>query len=163
GRSVSYSDLSVRGNEVAALLRLSEEDLIEVLSLDLNRNGRIDPHEIEESRSLLTDYLRNNFSLQARDEEGGKVRLHPCPPKLEKIEPPAAGDERRRFRVHLLFRCQAPVVDLAIRCTIFQSGGFSHEHQATARLGGTERVLFFNARNQEETVVVPLATQVGRY
>jgi hydrogenase/urease accessory protein HupE len=189
GRSVSYSDLSVKGNEVTVLLRLAQEDLIEVLSLDLNRDGHIDASEMQEGRTLIGDYLRNNFVIHALREEAGKPRLHPCAPALGGIDPPLPNDDRQRWRVHLRYLCgdcqgefcaawrgpeacgahagctfaPADVADLQLRCTIFQGAGFSHQHNATAHIGGTERILFFDARNQEETVVVPLSTQVGRY
>jgi hypothetical protein len=189
GRSVSYSDLAVRGSDLVATLRVSEEDLIETLSLDLDRDGRISPEEMRRGLTLVADYLRNNLVLHARREDpAGKSQRFPCAPEAPSFDPPPASDRPWRFR--LTYRCgtcdgtpecprqRAPpacaavpgcawrpvaVDDLDVRCTLFQGAGFSHRHQATARVGGVERVLLFDDRVTEETVAVPLLTQVGGY
>lgn len=189
-RSVSYSDLSVRGSDVFAELRIAEEDLIEVFALDRNRDGRLEPGEVQAGLSLVTDYLRNNLVLQAQRDEGTGPKNHPCGLALDRHEPPDPGDEWRRWRFRLTYCCgdctggpscaaarapaacaalagcswsPVPVDDLAVRATLFQGAGFSHEHRATARLGGVERVLFFDGRVDEQTVVVSLPAQVGSY
>jgi hypothetical protein len=190
GRSVSYSDLSVRGSEVHALVRLAEEDLIEVFNFDRNRDGRLDDAEVQAGLTLLSDYLRNNLVLSARRGGEKGAPSHPCGLSLDRFEAPDQGDESRRWRFQITYRCgdctEGPscaeartpqacaarsgcswrpvaVDDLVVRGTVFQGVGFSHEHRATARLGGVERVLLFDGRVDEQAVVVSLLSQVGSY
>ena len=163
GRSVSHSNLVVRGGELDVTLRLGEEDLGEVLALDTDRDGRLSAAEVDAGRALLGDYLRNNFVVRSRAPDAPPGVFTACVATLDQLLAPEGDGEKRRVEARLTVRCPALIDDVALRCLLFQGAGFWHEHRATVHLGGTTRLLLFDARTQEATVVVPLASQVGGY
>lgn len=166
GRSVSLSDVRVQGAQTRATLRLAEEDLIEVLALDVDRDGTISDEELGAGRSLVEAYVRNHFALipltAPPTAQAAGAEPAPCPTRLVDA---GRDDDRRTPRLKFTFElgCGATTNRLALRCTLFQGGGFTHEHRATVRLAGTSHLQLFDARTTQAQLDVPVSKQILAY
>jgi HupE/UreJ protein len=132
---VGYADIAIKNREVEVRLSVNLSELDLLMSLDANRDGKVDGKELEAKASEVSDYLRRKVQVTI----GGDT----LPMEADPFRIGRSLDGKPTLEATLRFRSVEALETFAIRCEPLTELGADHRTLATiTREGRAGQFLF---------------------